>query len=192
LTSLLRKNVEDAKATLDRLVALDAEVEAAAALMAEAVASGGKLLACGNGGSAADAMHFTTEMVARYDQDRRPYPAVCLSASASDLTAIANDYAFADVFARQVLGLGQPGDVLLAITTSGRSENVRRALVAAKERGVKTVALLGKGGGPTRDLADVQLIVPSDVTARIQEAQKLLVHTLCERVEERLRERGFA
>jgi D-sedoheptulose 7-phosphate isomerase len=182
--SLLRRNLEEATALLARLADLDPQVEAAASVMAEALSAGNKVLSCGNGGSAADAMHFATEMVARFDQDRRPYPALCLSASAGDLTAIANDYAFAEVFARQVAAFGNAGDVLLAITTSGRSDNVRRALVVARERGVRTIALLGKGGGPTRGLAEVELLVPSDVTARIQEAQKILIHTLCERVEQ--------
>jgi D-sedoheptulose 7-phosphate isomerase len=184
--SLLRRNLEEAAATLARLADLDPRVELAASLLAEALGAGRKVLSCGNGGSAADAMHFATEMVARFDQDRRPYPALCLSASAGDLTAIANDYAFAEVFARQVTAFGNPGDVLLALSTSGRSENVKRALVVARERGVRTIALLGKGGGPSRGLAEVELLVPSEVTARIQECHKVLIHTLCERVEQLL------
>jgi len=190
--SLLRHNVEEASATLRRVADLHSELEAAAALATEALAAGRKLLTCGNGGSAADAMHLATEMVVRFDQDRRPYPALCLAASSGDLTAIANDYAFAEVFARQVAAFGQSGDVLVAITTSGRSENVKRALVVARERGLRTIALLGKGGGTTGGLAEVELVVPSSVTARIQEAQKLLIHTFCQRVEELLRERGVA
>ena len=128
--SLLRRNVDEAAVTLQSLLALEGEVERAAELMAAALAAGHKLLTCGNGGSAADAMHLATEMVVRFDQDRRPYPALCLAASAGDLTAIANDYAFTEVFARQVEAFGQPGDVLVAISTSGRSENVRRAIPA--------------------------------------------------------------
>jgi D-sedoheptulose 7-phosphate isomerase len=126
-------------------------------------------------------------MVVRFDQDRRPYPALCLATSGGDLTAIANDYAFAEVFARQVEAFGRPGDVLVAISTSGRSENVRRAIEVARGKEVKTIAFLGKDGGPTKGLADVELLVASSATARIQEAQKVLIHTLCQRVEERLR-----
>lgn len=185
--SLLRRNVDEALATLQSLLALEGEVESAAELLAAAFAAGRKLLTCGNGGSAADAMHLATEMVVRFDQDRRPYPALCLATSAGDLTAIANDYAFTEVFARQVEAFGQPGDVLVAISTSGRSENVRRAIEVARGRQLKTIAFLGKDGGTTKGLADVELLVASSVTARIQEAQKVLIHTLCERVEQRLR-----
>lgn len=185
--SLLRRNVGEAMATLQALLALEGAVEEAAKRIADAFAGGRKLLTCGNGGSAADAMHLATEMVVRFDQDRRPYPALCLATSGGDLTAIANDYAFAEVFARQVEAFGQPGDVLVAISTSGRSANVKRALEVARSRQMTTIALLGRDGGPTKGLADVEVLVASQVTARIQEAQKLLIHTLCERVEERLR-----
>jgi len=185
--SLLRRNVAEARATLESLLALEAETERAAELIAAAFAGGHKLLTCGNGGSAADAMHLATEMVVRFEEDRRPYPALCLATSTGDLTAIANDYAFTEVFARQVEAFGQPGDVLVAISTSGRSENVRRALEVARARQVRTIALLGRDGGPTKGLAEVELLVASKVTARIQEAQKLLIHTLCQRTEERLR-----
>jgi phosphoheptose isomerase len=184
--SLLRRNVDAATATLQSLLALESRVEEAATLIAGAFAAGKKLLACGNGGSAADAMHLATELVVRFERDRRPYPALSLAASGGDLTAIANDYTFADVFARQVEALGQPGDVLVAVTTSGRSENVRRALEVAGRRELKTIALLGHDGGPSRGLAQVELLVPSLVTARIQEAHKILIHTLCEGIEQRL------
>jgi len=184
--SLLSRNLDEAAATFQSLRALEAEVEKAAALIGEAFAQGHKLLTCGNGGSAADAMHLATEMVVRFEKDRRPYPALCLAVSSGDLTAIANDYDFAEVFARQVEAFGQPGDVLVALSTSGRSENVRRALEVARRQKLRTIALLGKDGGPTKGLAEVELLVASTVTARIQEAQKLLIHTLCERVEERL------
>jgi phosphoheptose isomerase len=184
--SLLRRNVAEAAATLESLLALEAEVERAAELVADALRQGRKLLTCGNGGSAADAIHLATEMVVRFDQDRRPYPALCLAASSGDLTAIANDYAFSEVFARGVLAFGQPGDVLVAISTSGRSENIRRAIEVARTRQVLSIALLGRDGGPSKGLADLDLLVVSQSTARIQEAHKVLIHTLCQRVEERL------
>jgi phosphoheptose isomerase len=185
--SLLKRNVDEAAATLQSLLPLEAPVEKAAEMIAQAFGQGRKLLTCGNGGSAADAMHLATEMVVRFEADRRPYPALCLATSGGDLTAIANDYSFGEVFARQVDAFGQPGDVLVAISTSGRSENVRRAIEVACSKQVRTIAFLGKDGGPTKGLAEVELLVASNSTARVQEAQKLLIHTLCERVEELLR-----
>ena len=143
-------------------------------------------MACGNGGSAADASHLTTEFVCRFNKDRRPYPAISLTTHGGDLTAIGNDYSFEDLFARQVQAFGCPGDVLAAFTTSGDSENVRRALVVAKDQKMKSIAFLGRNGGKCAGLADVELIVTSNVTARIQEGHKFLLHTICEIVEERL------
>src|SRR5271169_6907370 len=136
-------------------------------MIAAALLSGHKLLACGNGGSAADASHLTTEFVARYDRERRAYPAISLAAHGGDLTAISNDYSFADLFARQVQAYGKPGDALAVFTTSGKSENVLRALVAAKGIDVKTIAFLGRDGGRCAGLADVELLVSSNSTARI-------------------------
>jgi D-sedoheptulose 7-phosphate isomerase len=168
------------------LAELEPQVALAADAIATALLSGRKLLACGNGGSAADASHMTTEFVCRYSRDRRPYPAISLATHGGDMTAIGNDYAFDELFARQVRAFGQPGDVLVAFTTSGQSENVRRALVAAKEVGVLSIAFLGRNGGKCAGLADIELIVSGDVTARIQEGHKLLLHTICEIVEERI------
>jgi phosphoheptose isomerase len=183
---IIRTNVADATAVLSQLSSLESQIEAAADLIAAALLSGQKLLACGNGGSAADASHLTTEFVARYDRERRAYPAISLSTHGGDLTAIGNDYSFYDLFARQVQAFGQPGDVLTVFTTSGKSENVYRAVVAAKEQGVKTIAFLGRDGGKVKGLADVELLVGSKVTARIQEGHKFLIHTICELVEEQL------
>jgi D-sedoheptulose 7-phosphate isomerase len=188
--SRLEDNIEAAVATLRGLAPLAEDLERAAALAAGALGKGGKLLSCGNGGSAAEALHLAAELVCRFEADRRPYPAQCLNASGPDLTAIGNDYAFEDVFARQVEAFGRPGDLLVALSTTGRSENVRRALVAARAKGVASLAFLGRDGGPCRELADVALVVPGSSTARIQEAHALLVHTLCESVERRLREAG--
>ncbi len=179
-------NVADARAVLQQLLDLEGQVEAAAAIIAEALLSGHKLLACGNGGSAADASHLTTEFVARYDRERRAYPAISLASHGGDLTAIGNDYSFADLFARQVQAHGKPGDVLALFTTSGNSENIFRALVAARDLKLKTVAFLGRDGGKCAGLADVELLVGGKVTARIQEGHKFLLHTICELVEEHL------
>jgi phosphoheptose isomerase len=183
-------NVADARAVLQQLLELEGQVEAASAIIAEALLSGHKLLACGNGGSAADASHLTTEFVARFDRERRAYPAISLSSHGGDLTAIGNDYSFADLFARQVQAFGQPGDVLAVFTTSGNSENVFRALVAAKVLKLKTIAFLGREGGECAGMADLELLVAGKTTARIQEGHKFLLHTICELVDEQLAEAG--
>ncbi|HVC91712.1 MAG TPA: SIS domain-containing protein [Acidobacteriaceae bacterium] len=186
MNRVVSENLRGARATLDQLAGLESEMIAASDAIAGALLSGGKLLACGNGGSAADASHLTTEFVCRFNQDRRPYPAISLAAHGGDLTAIGNDYEFNDIFARQVQAFGKPGDVLIAFTSSGRSENVRRALVAAKELQVKSIAFLGKDGGTCAGLADIEFLVTGTVTARIQEGHQFLFHTICEMVEERL------
>jgi phosphoheptose isomerase len=183
-------NVADARAVLQQLLDLEGQVEAAAAIIAEALLSGHKLLACGNGGSAADASHLTTEFVARYDRERRAYPAISLASHGGDLTAIGNDYSFADLFARQVQAHGRPGDALAVFTTSGNSENIFRALVAAKDLKLKTIAFLGRDGGECAGLADVELLIGGKITARIQEGHKFLLHTICELVEEQLADAG--
>jgi len=171
---------------LEQLADLESSIEAAAETIAAALLSGHKLLACGNGGSAADASHLTTEFVARFDRERRAYPAISLATHGGDLTAISNDYSFADLFARQVQAYGKPGDVLAVFTTTGNSENIVRALVAARDLSVKTIAFLGRDGGKCAGLADVELLVRGKVTARIQEGHKFLLHTICELVEEQL------
>ena len=183
---VLRANIAAAMETLRQLASLETQVEAAAETIAAALLSGHKLLACGNGGSAADASHLTTEFVARFDRERRAYPAISLAAHGGDLTAIGNDYAFADLFARQVQAFGKPGDVLAVFTTSGRSENIFRALKMAKALDVKTIGFLGRDGGKCAGLADIELLVAGEVTARIQEAHKFLLHTICELAEEQL------
>lgn len=184
--NLLSQNIAAAAEQFRRLEALRGPLEAAVELVLECLTSGHKLLTCGNGGSASDAAHIATEFVCRYQDDRRPYPAICLTDAGSTLTAIGNDYAFQDVFSRQVRAFGRPGDVLIGISTSGNSPNIRAAIDAARAVGVKSIALLGKTGGSTKGIADIDLLVPGDVTARIQEAHKLLYHTLCEMVERKL------
>ena len=179
-------NIAAAQAMLQQLAGLEAQVEAASAIIAEAFLSGHKLLACGNGGSAADASHLTTEFVARYDRERRAYPAISLASHGGDLTAIGNDYSFADLFARQVQAYGKSDDVLAVFTTSGNSENIFRALVAAKQLKLKTIAFLGRDGGECAGTADVELSVGGKLTARIQEGHKFLLHTICELVDEQL------
>ncbi|HEY6245868.1 MAG TPA: SIS domain-containing protein [Pyrinomonadaceae bacterium] len=182
----LEENIEEAMAVLESLLDLQEQIEAASTLIAKALTTRHKLLACGNGGSAADAAHMTTEFVCRFDGDRRPYPALCLATHGGDLTAVGNDYAFEDIFSRQVEAFAQKGDILVAFTTSGNSENVRRALESATRVGIDSIAFLGRNGGKCKGLATVELIVSNDSTARIQEAHQLLLHTICEMVEESL------
>jgi D-sedoheptulose 7-phosphate isomerase len=183
MNEVLKENLAGAAAVLSEIAELENQIVAASSLIATALLAGNKLLACGNGGSAADASHLTTEFVCRFMRDRRPYPAISLTAHGGDLTAIGNDYSFDDVFSRQVCAFGKPGDVLAAFTTSGKSENVRRALIAAKEHGLKSIAFLGQDGGRCVGLADVALLVANRTTARIQEGHKLILHTICEMVE---------
>lgn len=151
----------------------------------DALSNGGKLLVAGNGGSAADAQHFAAEFVAMYKIQRRAHPAIALTHDTSVLTAVGNDYDFKNVFARQVEAFGQPGDVLFLLTTSGNSENLIHAVARAKQSKVTTVALLGKGGGRMKGMADYEIIIPSDNTPRIQEVQKLMFHSIAEEVEKR-------
>ena len=186
LSSILQHAVAGSIETLRALGELDQQMRRAADTLTECLRGGHKLLACGNGGSAADAAHFTTEFVVRFINDRPAYPAICLNSDGGLLTAAGNDYGFAEIFARQVAAFGQKGDVLICLTTSGNSSNIQRALEEAKARGVTSVAFLGRDGGASKGTADIELLVRGDVTARIQEAHMLLLHVLCEAVEERL------
>jgi phosphoheptose isomerase len=172
--------------TLQSLKKLQAEVARSADLIADCLTNGNKLLVCGNGGSASDAAHFTTELVVRFAKDRPAYPAICLTGDGGLLTAAGNDYGFEEIFARQVAAFGMPGDLLICLTTSGKSKNVLRALEEARSRKLKAIAFLGRDGGSTIGIADVDLLIRSDSTARIQEAHELLLHVLCETVESRL------
>lgn len=181
-----RQSLAAARETLDSLGPLEDTLQQVADRVLAALTAGHKLLLCGNGGSASDAAHIATEFTCRFSGDRRPYPALALGVDGGLLTAIGNDYEFNDIFARQVRAFGRPGDVLVAITSSGKSRNVLAALEEARRAGMVTVALLGRDGGFTKGAADLELIVAGADTARIQEAQKFLLHVLCELVEEKL------
>ena len=157
-----------------------------AALLSAAVQSGKKILLFGNGGSATDASHIAAEFVGRYDRDRMPWPALALTADGAALTCIANDYGYADVFARQIHALGHPGDIAIAMSTSGNSPNVVNGVEAARQKGLITVGWTGKDGGTLVTLVDHPFLVPSHVTARIQECHITLGHVLCEMVEENI------
>ena len=166
--------------------AMATPIEAAVRLMAGALRAGGKVMACGNGGSAADSQHFAAELLNRFEKERAPLAAIALTTDTSTLTSIANDYAYDQVFAKQVAALGSAGDVLLAISTSGNSPNVMAAMRVAHERGVRVVALTGKGGGKMNELlgaGDVHLCVPAERTARIQEVHLLTLHCLCDGID---------
>ncbi len=154
-------------------------VSAASELIVDALKSGGKVLVAGNGGSAADSQHFVAELVGRFEKERKGLPALALSTNTSSLTALANDYSYDDVFSRQLTALGKRGDVFFGITTSGNSPNIVKALKSAREMGIKTIGLLGKGGGKCLNLCDVPIVVPHKVTARIQEVHILVIHTIC-------------
>ena len=181
--SIFQNAARDALATIESLRPLEPELERAAQMVGACLATGGKLLVCGNGGSAADGADFATEFTCRFVTDRQPYPAINLAACGSVLTATGNDYGFDEVFARQVRAFGRKGDVLVALTTSGNSKNILSAIAAANIAGVQTIALLGRDGGRARGHAQVELIVPTPITARIQEGHKFLLHVLCEIVE---------
>jgi phosphoheptose isomerase len=185
-SEILKSAIAAATETLQSLSDLDSQVAKATDLIEQCLRAANKLLVCGNGGSAADASHFATEFVVRFMKDRPAYPAICLAGDGGLLTAAGNDYGFDEVFARQVAAFGLRGDVLICLTTSGKSRNIERALQEAKARKLKTIAFLGRDGGSTIGMADVDLLVHGGSTARIQEAHQLLLHVLCEVIEARL------
>jgi D-sedoheptulose 7-phosphate isomerase len=177
---------ESAQAKLAAVAVLAPPIARAAELMVACLMANGKILACGNGGSAADSQHFAAELVNRFERERPGLAALALTTDSSTLTSIANDYAYEQVFAKQVFALGQPRDVLLAISTSGNSANTVAAVRAAHERDMKVVALTGKGGGAlgkSLGAGDVHICVPHGVTARIQEVHLLALHCLCDGID---------
>jgi D-sedoheptulose 7-phosphate isomerase len=177
---------ESAKLKLDAAQALNAPLTHAGLLMAQALRDGGKVLACGNGGSAADAQHFAAELVNRFEMERPPLAGIALTTDTSGITSIANDYAWLQVFSKQVRALGRRGDVLLAISTSGNSGNVLEAVKASHELGLRVVALTGNGGGKMAALLgadDVHVCVPHKITARIQEVHLLALHCICDGID---------
>jgi len=190
LLERVQQNFEDSLAT--KLAAMDelpGLITEASQMMTNALINGHKILSCGNGGSAGDAQHFSSEMLNRYEMERPSLPAIALTTDTSTLTSIANDYSYDMVFSKQIHALGMQGDILLAISTSGNSDNVVRAIEAAHEREMKVVALTGKSGGTMASALnadDLELRVPAESTARIQETHLLLIHCLCDLIDHQL------
>jgi D-sedoheptulose 7-phosphate isomerase len=177
---------ESAEIKIQSATALAQPIGQAIEMMFSALSNGNKILACGNGGSAADAQHFAAELVGRFERERFPLPAISLATDTSILTAVANDYSYRDIFSKQVQAFGQAGDILLAISTSGNSANVMAAIEAALEREMRIIALTGKGGGAIGKMltdADVHICVPADRTARIQEVHLVTIHALCDGID---------
>lgn len=178
--------VESIAVKQEALKHLPQQVAKAVVAMADCLQSGGKILACGNGGSAADAQHFAAELLGRFERERPELAAIALTTDSSILTAIANDYHYDEIFSKQIRGLGKKGDILLAISTSGNSKNVIAAIHAAKKIGIHVIALTGNGGGKIAGLleeSDIHLCAPSNRTARIQETHLVLLHGLCDGVD---------
>lgn len=181
--NIIKQRIADSIETKQRILADDMlvrHIETAAMMVSDALKSGGKILLCGNGGSASDALHIAGEIVGRFQKERKSYPAIALNADVATMTAIANDYGYDTVFERAVEGYMKSGDVIIGISTSGNSENVRRAIAKASELGGKSIALLGKDGGKIAGIADCPIIVPSNCTARIQESHIMIGHIICE------------
>ena len=177
---------ESAEIKIQSATVLAQPIGQAVDLMFSALSNGNKILACGNGGSAADAQHFAAELVGRFERERFPLPAISLATDTSILTAVANDYSYREIFSKQVQAFGQAGDILLAISTSGNSANVMAAIEAALEREMRVIALTGKGGGAIGKMltdADVHICVPADRTARIQEVHLVTIHAMCDGID---------
>ncbi|MBX0330721.1 SIS domain-containing protein [Oscillochloris sp. ZM17-4] len=186
MPTLFRDQLDESRAVFHAFAAQADAADAICRLAADALIAGRTLFTCGNGGSATDAIHLAEELVGRYRATRRPFPAVCLNTDVGAITCIANDFGFEQVFARQLEALARPGDLLVLFSTSGGSPNILAALRAARALGVTSIAMLGKGGGAARELADHALVVPSESSARIQEVHTLILHAICEELEGRV------
>ena len=190
LISRINKNFQDSISTKQLAAEILADpINRSAKIITQCFLNGGKVLSCGNGGSAGDAQHFSSEMLNRYEMERPGLPAVALTTDSSTVTSIANDYSYKQIFSKQVTALGHAGDVLLAISTSGNSENVNLAIDAAHDREMTVIALDGKSGGEMVErlsLSDIEIRVPSESTARIQEVHLLVIHCICDLIDHQL------
>ena len=183
INSVFNEHINVAKETLESIAP---KIEESAEVIAKSIECGGTIFWCGNGGSAADSQHIAAEFVGRFKKDRKPLRSIALTTDSSVLTCVANDYSYKEIFSRQLSALGRNGDILVVISTSGESENIKKVLIQAQKMKIKTIALLGKKGGVCKDLTDIPIIIPSDTTARIQEVHILIEHLLCELVEKKL------
>jgi D-sedoheptulose 7-phosphate isomerase len=183
IKSYIKENIEIKRKILENQVV---DISKIVEKFIDCLKSGNKILICGNGGSAADSQHFAAELIGRYKLERRSLPAISLTTDTSILTAIGNDYGYDKVFSRQVEGLGEKGDILIGISTSGNSQNILEAYDVAKSKGVTCIGLLGNSGGKLKELSDLEFTVPSDNTPRIQETHILVIHTICEIMENKL------
>lgn len=186
ITAYIEASIETKQRALESLVPT---ISQAAQLCAQRLSSGNKIMSCGNGGSAGDSQHFSSELLNRYSMERPPLPAIALSTDTSTLTSIANDYSYEEVFSKQIQALGSSGDLLLAISTSGNSGNVVKAIQVAHEKGISVIALSGKDGGAIAPMllpTDIEVRIPSDVTAHIQEMHLVVIHCLCDLIDRQL------
>jgi len=183
IRACIAESIAVQQAVLDKNLAV---IEKTAQAVIAALKNGGKILLCGNGGSAADCQHIAAELIGRFQKERKSLPAIALTTDTSILTALANDYSFDIIFSRQLEGLGKKGDVLVGISTSGNSPNVVKAVEQANKMGIKTIAMTGRDGGMLARIADIAIVVPSAKTARIQESHVALLHAVCEVVEDEL------
>lgn len=177
------ERLQRSAAVITGLKARSGQILVLASAVRSCLERGGRLYTCGNGGSAAEALHLSEELIGKYKRDRKPFPAICLAADPTALTCIANDYGFDTIFSRQIEALGRPGDALVAFSTSGNSRNVELALAAARKAGVKTLGLLGKGGGRCLPLCDLAVVVDAAETEHVQEAHQVILHLILEAVE---------
>ena len=187
--TLIEERLRESIAVKEKIIANESLMNMIADLsekIVHVIEGGNKLVLCGNGGSASDALHFAGEIVGRFQKERSGWPAVALNADVATMTAVANDYGYENIFARQAEGHVRPGDLFIGITTSGNSENVIRAAIVAKEKGANTAGLLGKDGGKMKDIVDFPIVVACDNTARVQESHICIIHILCELAEEGL------
>ena len=180
----LDAKIAETVATLQALTAIRSEIERAAELILSTLKAGGKLLICGNGGSAAEAAHFATEVTGRFAKNRRSLPAISLSSDGSLLSCIGNDFGFDSVFSRQIEGLGRPGDLFIVLSSSGKSANIVGALRAANDQGLRSIALLGRGGGDAKGIASVDIIIPGASGSAAQEAHLFLIHYICSMIDD--------
>jgi len=178
------QSLQQTLATLNRLKEIRSQIDAAGDLILDTLRQGNKIITCGNGGSAAEAQHLMTELVGRYKGNRVSLPSVAMTSDGTLMSCIGNDYGWDQVFVRQFEGLSQPGDLLVCLSSSGQSGDLVTVLEAAKSKSIKSLALLGKGGGACKGLATVEVIIPSDQTASVQEAHLFLIHHFCERIED--------